>query len=95
MNCKTINYSRHAFERMFERAITPEVVEKIIAQGEVIANYLDDSPYPSALVLGFDQNRPIHLVLAQNQETGACYVVTVYVPDPSLWSESFKQRRTP
>lgn len=95
MNCKTINYSRHAFERMFERAIPPEVVDRVILQGEVIASYPDDNPYPSVLVLGFDQNRPIHLVVAHNQETGACHVVTVYVPEPDLWDESFKQRRKP
>jgi hypothetical protein len=80
---------------MFERAIPPVVVERIIVQGDVVADYPDDRPYPSVLVLGFDQNRPIHLVLAQNLKTGACYVVTVYVPDPGLWDESFKQRRAP
>lgn len=95
MDCKIINYSRHAFERMFERAIPPEVVDRIVLQGEVIASYPDDNPYPSVLVLGFEQNRPIHLVVAQHQETGTCYVVTVYVPEPGLWNESFKQRRKP
>jgi hypothetical protein len=93
MNCATIHYSRHAFERMFERAITPDVIWNIVAKGEIIANYPDDQPYPSALILGFEETRPIHVVAARNATTGECHVVTVYVPDPALWDATFKQRR--
>ncbi|MGH8583779.1 MAG: DUF4258 domain-containing protein [Gammaproteobacteria bacterium] len=32
--------SRHAIERMFQRGITPDVVEHIIKVGGVIASYL-------------------------------------------------------
>ena len=95
MNCATIHYSRHAFERMFERAITTEVIRKVVTKGEIIANYPDDRPFPSALILGFDQARPIHVVAARNATTGECHVVTVYVPDPALWDATFKQRRAP
>ena len=95
MNCAIIHYSRHAFERMFERAVAPELIEKIVAEGEIIANYPDDRPYPSALILGFDKVRPIHVVAARNSATGECHVVTVYVPDPALWDETFKQRVMP
>jgi hypothetical protein len=94
MNCATIHYSRHAFERMFERAIAPDVVRWIVTTGEVIADYPDDRPYPSALMLGFDQARPIHVVAARNAITNECHVVTVYVPDPALWDVTFKKRRT-
>jgi hypothetical protein len=93
MNCEIIHYSRHAFERMFERAITPEVIREVVAKGEIIANYPDDRPFPSALILGFDQARPIHVVAARNPATNECHVVTVYVPDPTLWDAAFKQRK--
>lgn len=94
MNYASIRYSRHAFERMFERAITPDVIREIVTKGEIIANYPDDRPYPSALILGFDQDRPVHVVAARNVATGECHIVTVYVPDPVLWDAAFKQRRT-
>jgi len=94
MNCENIHYSRHAFERMFERAIPPEVIREVVAKGEIIASYPDDRPFPSALILGFDQARPIHVVAARNLVTGECHVVTVYVPDPTLWDAAFKQRRS-
>jgi hypothetical protein len=37
MDCSTLRYSRHAFERMFQRGIHPDAVTQIIAEGEVIA----------------------------------------------------------
>lgn len=52
MDCSTLRYSRHAFERMFQRGIPPDAVTQIIAEGEVIADYLEDQPYPSVLLLG-------------------------------------------
>lgn len=78
---------------MFERAISPKLILEIVAKGEIIADYPEDRPYPSALILGFEQARPIHIVLARNATTSECIVVTVYVPDPTLWDETFRQRR--
>jgi len=94
MKCKHIHYSRHAFERMFERAIPPDVVERVIAQGEIIADYPDEQPYPSFLILGYDQTNPIHVVLAHNATTGECHIITVYLPDSKIWDATFKRRRT-
>ena len=82
MNCEITHYSHHAFERMFERAITPDVIREDVTKGEIIANYPDDRPFPSALILGFDQARPIHIVAARNAATSECHVVTVTRPHP-------------
>src|SRR5471030_1267248 len=43
---------RHAFERMFQRGIDLDAVAQVISSGEVIADYPDDQPYPSTLLLG-------------------------------------------
>lgn len=53
MDCRTLHYSRHAFERIFQRGINPEAIARIIAGAEVIVEYPDDQPFPSALLLGF------------------------------------------
>jgi hypothetical protein len=78
---------------MFERAVSPALVLSIISKGEVIASYPDDVPFPSALLLGFDGQRPLHLVVARDPKSGLCLVVTVYLPDPDVWSEDFRTRR--
>ena len=53
MDCKDLHFSRHAFERMFQRGIDPNAVAQVVASGEIIADYPDDQPFPSALLLGF------------------------------------------
>ena len=80
---------------MFQRGIRPDAVEDVVAAGEVIASYPDDAPYPSVLVLGFDQGRPVHVVVAREAGTAFCHIVTVYRPDPELWGDEFKTRREP
>ena len=93
MECRSIRFSRHAFERMFERAVSPGAVGRILAQGETIAYYPEDRPYPSTFLLGYDEAGPIHVVAARDMATGICYVITVYRPDPALWSADFRTRR--
>jgi hypothetical protein len=78
---------------MFERQIAPEAVRHVVEEGQTIADYPDDQPCPSRLLLGFVDDRPIHVVLGYNEQQGVGYVVTAYVPDPARWDEDFKQRR--
>jgi hypothetical protein len=94
VSCRTLRYSRHAFERMVQRGISPEMISQVLASGSTIAVYPDDTPYPSALLLGFTKDGPLHVVVARDEESGDCQVVTVYRPDPSLWDESFQSRRS-
>jgi len=70
MDCQNINFSRHAFERMFQRGINPDAVAQIIAKGEVIASYPDDDPFPCVLLLRNCKGRPVHAVVARKIETG-------------------------
>jgi Domain of unknown function (DUF4258) len=93
MDCKTMNFSRHAFERMFQRGINPDVVVQVVAKGEVIVEYPDDQPFPSVLLLGFDGNQPVHAVVARELATESCHIVTIYLPDPAIWDASFKRRK--
>jgi len=67
----------------------------VIRLGEVIAEYLDDAPFPGRLLLGFVGNQPLHVVVAVESSSKNCYVITAYDPDPHLWDEDFKRRRTP
>ncbi len=93
MKCEHIFYSGHAVQRMFERTINGIDVEKVLRKGEVIADYPDDEPYPSYLVLGFVKSRPLHVVVAFEMSKNTCHVITVYEPDPDLWDKEFKKRK--
>jgi len=63
------------------------------ADGGIIASYPDDTPFPSMVVLGFDEGRPVHVVVARDGGTALCHIVTVYRPDPDVWGDDFKTRR--
>jgi hypothetical protein len=63
MKCERVVFSGHAVRRMFERGITTEPVLEVIAVGEIIAEYDDDTPHPSRLLSGIVNGRPIHVVV--------------------------------
>ncbi len=83
----------HAIQRMFERRIGRDEVRNVLDQGEVIEAYPDDRPFPSRLVLGWDELRPLHVVAARNEEENETIVITVYEPELDKWESDFKRRR--
>ncbi len=93
MNCSSITFSGHAIRRMFARSISNSAVKTAIRGGVIINEYLDDQPYPSFLILWFDNNVPLHVVVAQNSQDDSCYIITAYIPSNELWEEDFKTRK--
>lgn len=84
--------TKHARERLAERAITIDDIINGINTGEVIKQYEDDKPLPSCLILGFSvNNKYIHIVVSNDEEY--IYIITAYYPNPQLWSEDFKIRK--
>jgi len=88
-----IVYRLHAIERMFERNISEENINEAVLIGKVIENYPEDKPYPSKLLFALINNRPIHVVIAENISNEEIIVITVYEPDLSKWDESFERRK--
>ena len=77
---------------MLERAVSVSDVAEILETGETIARY-GDRPYASRLVLGWSGARPLHVVAADEPDSDITFVITVYQPDPELWSPDFRSRR--
>ena len=88
-----IIFRGHAVRRMFERGLTVEDVRAVLADGENIANYPDDTPYPSRLVLGFQGGRALHVVAAYNAADDETIIVTAYEPDPGVWDADFRRKK--
>ena len=79
--------------QMFPRGITTHDVITIIKSGEIIRNYTADNPYPSMLILGFIDKRPVHVVLANNEPEKTCIIITTYIPDQEIWNSDYKTRK--
>lgn len=87
-----IALTKHARERLAERAITIDDIVNGIDTGEVIKQYEDDKPLPSCLILGLSvNNKYIHIVVSNDEEY--IYIITAYYPEPQLWSDDFKTRK--
>ena len=71
-----------------------EEVLQIIETGEIIEQYLDDTPYASCLILGYTRSgRPLHLVCASVFTEERLIVITTYQPDPNRWDPDLRRRK--
>ncbi|MDO9167768.1 MAG: DUF4258 domain-containing protein [Methylobacter sp.] len=102
-------YRKHAIVRMFERGISDddctdaggrathgavaEDIREILTTGDIIASYPDDRPYPSQLLLGWIDNKPMHVLTAET-DNGEIIIITAYHPEPTLWEDNFTRRRS-
>lgn len=78
---------------MFERKIQPKEVQEALEKGKVIEDYPEDTPFPSCLLLGWIRGQPLHLMVALDEASKTCYIVTVYHPESELWDSDFRTRR--
>jgi hypothetical protein len=81
----------HARERMAERGISTEDLIRLIINGEIIEDYPDDFPYPSALILGYFWDAPFHVVAAKGRDL--VKIVTVYRADEETWINHRTRKR--
>jgi len=83
--------TQHSRKRFAERHIMIQDVCQAIQTGRIIEQYPDDFPFPSCLILGYSEDRPIH-VCASIQDN-VMYVITAYIPDPAKWEADFATRK--
>ncbi len=93
MQCAVVLYNDHAVAQMFKRDIEIKDIRYTIEYGEEINRYPDDKPYPSYLIFGFVEKRPIHVVLARDEENERCIVITAYEPDNTIWDADFRTKK--
>jgi hypothetical protein len=68
-------------------------VVSIIEVGQPIQEYADDKPYPSYLMLGYLNQRPLHIVVAKDDIENICIIVTAYQPSNEIWNSDFKTKK--
>ena len=79
---------------MIERRIRRSDVITVLLTGELIENYQDDRPFPSALFLGWVKIRPIHVVAALDAERDRVFAITADEPDLEHFEIDFKTGKT-
>jgi hypothetical protein len=59
--------------------------------GEIIEQYPDDYPYPSVLILGYSDGKPLHVVTGVGGEK--VWLITAYFPTLAQWENDYKTRK--
>lgn len=93
MSRRRLVYRVHAIERMAQRAISAEEVAEVVLFGEILEKRPQGFPHPSRLLLGWSGPRPLHVVVAEDQENNVVVVITAYEPSPYSWDPAFRRRR--
>ena len=88
-----IIWTEHVAIRLRERGIKRADIIKCIENGEIVEQYLDDTPFPICLILGnCEVGKPLHIVIGLNAGV-LCCMITVYRPDLDKWESDFKTRK--
>ncbi|MGL4452511.1 MAG: DUF4258 domain-containing protein [Sarcina sp.] len=83
----------HAEERLRKRHITKREIVECIVKGEIIEQYEQDYPFASCLIFALVVNkRPIHTVVALDENEGNIHIITAYEVDQEQWIDN-KVRR--
>ena len=83
----------HAIQRMFERNIAVDGVATVFREGYAIEDYPADYLYKSALWLGIERGRPLHVVAADSPAGDERIIITAYEPDAALWTSDWTTRK--
>ena len=87
-----IRWSTHGLSRIQQRALSRDDVIHCISTGELIEEYVDDFPTPSALILGKTfAGEPCHVVCGIQESM--IIIITAYLPDITKFEADFKTRR--
>ncbi|OGQ75637.1 MAG: hypothetical protein A3G40_11410 [Deltaproteobacteria bacterium RIFCSPLOWO2_12_FULL_57_22] len=79
-------------EKLRQRRVKAEDIERAIQEGSIIEEYPDDPRGPSCLIFGFSRTRPLH-VLCGRLEEPEILIITAYEPDPVEWEDDWKTRK--
>lgn len=77
---------------MLDWDVSAVAIRRVIEHGDVIESHPDDEPYPSRLILGWDERRPLHVVAADRTEAPETIVISVYEPNRMEWENDFRTR---
>ena len=89
-----VRITDHADEEAEADQLTFDEIYFTVLHGEIIEGYPSDKPYPSCLIFGRTfGGDPIHSVWAYNEQSQWAVLITVYRPNPDLWTNWHERHR--
>ena len=90
-----IQWRKHVVQKLAERGLTQSDVLQVLLSGNLIRDYADDKPFPSALFLGYVDGRPLHVVAACDAPNEQVFIITAYEPSLDVFEADYRTRRKP
>lgn len=91
MGYRTIEFTKHARDRMTERVIHQKDVVAAMRSGVIIELKQDAKPCPCCLILGKARSGdPLHVAVAFKE--GCLLVLTTYQPEVEFWGENLDKK---
>jgi hypothetical protein len=89
-----IAFKKHGLIRLHQRNLAVDDIKAALMNAEVIESYSGNNSLPAFLILGYTKiNRPLHVVLALDEEQEMVWIITVYEPNLMDWEVGFRKRR--
>ena len=88
-------WRQHVLQCLAERGIRQAAVLEVLRAGARIEDYPEDTPYPSALFLGWVDGKLLHIVVALDAQSQWAYIITAYEPDPEHFAPDYRTRKSP
>ena len=85
--------SEHAFDKLRILDCTFGEFDAALARAEIIEEHELGPGQLKELVLVTEWKRPLHVVVILDEVRQEERLVTVYEPDPALWSPDYRKRR--
>lgn len=83
--------SFHAEKERYAEDISLSDIETTILNGKILEDYSDDPRGESCLILGYAEERSIHVVCGYTS-TRSIRVITVYLPKQPKWQDERTRR---
>lgn len=83
--------SNHADDEAADENIDIAEIRQAILNGEILEEYADTGRGESCLIVGFANERPIHVVCGWRREL--VVVITVYIPKPPKFIDPWTRGR--
>ena len=89
----SVEWRKHTLQRLGERNVSQKDVLQILKSGEVIQYYSNDRPFPSMLMFGWIEDRPLHTVMSYDEIGDKAYIITVYEPSLDVFESDYKTKK--
>lgn len=86
-------YRRHVFDKLRVLDLVLAEFQQLLGRGEVIAEVEDDPTELREIVLLVEWLKPLHVVIVVDSAHREERLVTVYEPDPAMWTADYRRRR--